>query len=68
MCDGQVGHETDHLPTEYIQLLKTQDLAYMHMKRSLDEKVSSCVLQECASRSAPTVPQSCGMRWLTLPG
>lgn len=49
MCGGQVGHETDHLPTEYIQLLKTQDLAYMHMKRSLDEKVGSCVLQECAS-------------------
>lgn len=35
----QVERSTDHLPHEYIQLLKTQDLAYVHMKKALDEKV-----------------------------
>lgn len=35
----QVERATDHLPHEYIQLLKTQDLAYVHMKKALDEKV-----------------------------
>ena len=35
----QVEHDTAHLPHDYIHLLKTQDRAYVAMKKGQDEKV-----------------------------
>jgi hypothetical protein len=34
-----VERPNERLPHETVQLLKTQDLAYMHMKKAMDEKV-----------------------------
>jgi hypothetical protein len=44
----QVEHGIEHLPHGYIKLLKTQDQAYVNMKRAQDAKVRVCL-------SVPTV-------------
>eukprot|EP00952_Eustigmatos_sp_NYUAD-ZCMA_P000793 3304-Eustigmatos_ZCMA.PRE.1 len=39
--EGLVEHGIERLPHEYIKLLKTQDQAYINMKRAQDSKASS---------------------------